>query len=236
MAVCQQIQSRVGIETTMHFSCRDRNLLAIQADLLGSHALGIRNILAVTGDPANIGDYPSATSVFDVDAIGMVRILSRLNEGIDLAGYSVGVKCGFTVCCAFNPIAIDPETEKDRLKRKADAGAHLVYTQPVFKEHDADDAMEACQALGLPVFIGVMPLRSARHAEFMHNEVPGIRIPEWLRKEIGEAPDDATAAEIGMDACMKLAAYIRKIGAAGLYIMPPANNHAAAIRVVNAAR
>ncbi len=235
-AVCQQITSRVGIETTMHFSCRDRNLLAIQADLLGCHAMGVRNILAVTGDPANIGDYPSATSVFDVDAIGMVRILSRLNEGIDLAGYSVGVKCGFTIACAFNPVSIDNEVELDRLKRKADAGAHLVYTQPVFKELDADVAMEACEKVGLPVFIGVMPLRSSRHAEFMHNEVPGIRIPDWLRQAMVDSPDDASALEIGMDACMKLARFIRKIGAAGLYIMPPANSHAAAIRVMEAAK
>lgn len=236
MAVCEQIQSRVGIETTMHFSCRDRNLLAIQADLLGCHAMGVRNILAVTGDPANIGDYPSATSVFDVDSIGMVRILSRLNEGIDLAGYSVGVKCGFTIACAFNPIAIDTAIELDRLKRKADAGTHLVYTQPVFKELDADRAFEATQELGLPVLIGVMPLRSARHAEFMHNEVPGIRIPDWLRKELAGAADDAAALEIGMEACMSLARYIRKIGAAGLYIMPPANSHVAAVRVMEAAR
>lgn len=236
MAVCQQIQSRVGVEATMHFSCRDRNLLAIQADLLGCHAMGVRNILAVTGDPANIGDYPSATSVFDVDAIGMVRILSRLNEGIDLAGYSVGVKCGFTIACAFNPVAMEPELELDRLKRKAEAGAHLVYTQPVFKELDVDATMEACRSVGLPVFIGVMPLRSARHAEFMHNEVPGIRIPNWLRAAIGEAKDDASALEIGMEACEKLAAYIRKVGAAGLYIMPPANSHEMAIRVMEAAR
>lgn len=236
MAVCEQIQSRVGIETTMHFSCRDRNLLAIQADLLGCHAMGVRNILAVTGDPANIGDYPSATSVFDVDAIGMVRILSRLNEGIDLAGYSVGVKCGFTIACAFNPIAIDTNVELDRLKRKADAGAHLVYTQPVFKELDAAKALDVTSELDLPVLIGVMPLRSARHAEFMHNEVPGIRIPDWLRKELADAADDASALEIGMEACMNLARYIRKIGAAGLYIMPPANSHAAAVRVMEAAR
>ncbi len=236
MAVCEQIQGRVGIETTMHFSCRDRNLLAIQADLLGCHTMGVRNILAVTGDPTHIGDYPSATSVFDVDAIGMVRILARLNEGIDLAGYTVGIRCGFTIACAFNPIAIDPELELDRLKRKADAGAHVVYTQPIFKELDADFALEACEKVGLPVFLGVMPLRNLRHAEFMHNEVPGIRIPDWIRKAMAQAPDDATAMELGMDACMKLAAYVRRIGAAGLYIMPPANSHEAAIRVMDSAR
>ncbi|MBI3721026.1 MAG: homocysteine S-methyltransferase family protein, partial [Fimbriimonas ginsengisoli] len=105
-AVAALIQGRVGIEVTMHFSCRDRNLLAIQSDLLGCHAIGVRNILAVTGDPAHIGDYPSATSVFDIDSVGLVRTLSRFNEGIDMAGYSLGIKCGFTIACAYNPLPI----------------------------------------------------------------------------------------------------------------------------------
>ncbi len=222
MAVCQQIQQAIGIETTMHFSCRDRNLLAVQADLLGCHAMGVRNILAVTGDPANIGDYPSATSVFDVDAIGMTRILGRLNEGIDLAGYSVGVQCGFTIAVAFNPIALDNELERDRLRRKAEAGAHVVYTQPVFSIYDVDTAVEECHKLGLPVLVGVLPLRSARHAEFMHNEVPGIRILDTLRQRLQSAESDDEALKVGIEEAQKLSAYIRRY-AEGLYVMPPAN-------------
>lgn len=235
MSVCSLIQNSVGIETTMHFSCRDRNLLAVQADLLGSHALGIRNILAVTGDPATIGDYPSATSVFDIDAIGLIRILQRFNEGIDLAGNSVGVKCAFTICCAYNPLAVDHELEVERLKRKADAGCHVVYTQPVFDEQDVEATLDICSKLGLPVFIGVMPLRSQRHTEFMHNEVPGIRIPEWLRAKMSSATGDAEAQQIGADEAMKLSQAIKK-AAQGLYIMPPSGNNLIAEQLVESVR
>ncbi len=234
-AVANLIQSKVGIEVTMHFSCRDRNLLAIQSDLLGCHAMGVRNILAVTGDPANIGDYPSATSVFDIDAIGLVRILSRFNEGIDMAGYSVGMRCAFTICCAFNPLAMDPELELTRLKRKVDAGAHVVYTQPVFDEAVALEAIETCAKLNIPVFVGVLPLRSQRHCEFMHNEVPGITIPDWLRARMAEAADDSAALEVGIEEAQKLSKRIKQC-AQGLYLMPPFGSASIAERVMEAVR
>ncbi|CAN5526720.1 bifunctional homocysteine S-methyltransferase/methylenetetrahydrofolate reductase [soil metagenome] len=230
-AVSVLIQQRVGIEVTMHLSCRDRNLLAIQADLLGWHALGLRNILAVTGDPANIGDYPSATSVFDIDAIGLCRILSRFNEGIDMAGYSVGLRCGFTIACAYNPLALDPQLEDDRLRRKVDAGAQVVYTQPVFEGSIAEACADTCRKLGVPVLVGVLPLRSQRHAEFMHNEVPGIEIPRWLRERISSAPDDASALQIGIEEARKLAATIRGC-AQGLYLMPPFGSASIAEKVM----
>lgn len=233
LSISTLIQNQVGIEVMMHFACRDRNLLAVQADLLGSHALGVRNILAVTGDPANIGDYPSATSVFDVDSIGLVRILSRFNEGIDLAGYSVGAKCAFTIAIAFNPLAQDLDAEIDRLKRKADAGAHLVYTQPIFEYRHVEFALEQCEALHLPLLVGVLPLRSSRHAEFMHNEVPGIEVPDWLRARMAEACDDDVALSIGIDEAQKLSARLRG-SAQGLYLMPPFGNHQIAERVMEA--
>lgn len=232
-AVANLIQTRVGVEVTMHFSCRDRNLLAIQSDLLGCHALGIRNILAVTGDPANIGDYPSATSVFDIDAIGLCRILDRFNDGIDLAGYSVGVKCGFTVACAYNPGAIDQDLEDDRLKRKVDAGARVVYTQPVFDREGVDRSVALTTQLGVPCLVGILPLKSARHAEFMHNEVPGIQIPASLRDQISQAPDDASALEIGISAAQALTRTLRQC-AQGLYLMPPFGSHEIAERVMQA--
>jgi homocysteine S-methyltransferase len=232
-AVSSLIQSRVGIEVTMHFSCRDRNLLAIQSDLLGCHALGLRNILAVTGDPATIGDYPSATSVFDVDAIGLCRIMSRFNEGIDQAGYSLGVKCGFLIACAYNPLAMDAELELDRLRRKQDAGAQLVYTQPVFDPEIAERTAETCAKLGLPCLVGVLPLRNPRHAEFMHNEVPGISIPAGLMQSIQEAADDQAALEVGVAAAQELAGTIRGC-AQGIYLMPPFGNHVIALRVMEA--
>lgn len=232
-AVSALLQSRVGIEVVMHFSCRDRNMLAIQADLLGWHAMGVRNILAVTGDPAHIGDYPSATSVFDIDAIGLIRILSRFNEGIDLAGYSVGQKCAFTIAAAYNPLAQEPGFELDRLKRKVDAGAHVIYTQPVFEASLAEECAEACAKLDVPVFVGVLPLRNVRHCEFMHNEVPGIRIPDWLRKEMAEAPDDAAALQVGIAEARNLAGSIKGC-AQGLYLMPPAGGTAIAKAVIEA--
>lgn len=220
LAISTLIQNQVGIEVMMHFSCRDRNLLAVQADLLGAHALGVRNILAITGDPANIGDYPSATSVFDVDSIGLTRIMSRFNEGVDLAGYSVGQKCAFTIAGAFDPLARDMPYELDRLKRKADAGAHVIYTQPIFEPKSIDLAVEVCIQLGLPVFIGVLPLRSSRHAEFMHNEVPGIEVPDWLRQGMAAQPDDESMVQFGICEAQKLAAKL-KTHAQGLYLMPP---------------
>jgi homocysteine S-methyltransferase len=232
-AVASLIQNRTGIEVMMHFSCRDRNLLAIQSDLLGCHAMGVRNILSVTGDPANIGDYPSATSVFDIDSIGLIRILSRFNEGIDLAGYSVGVKCAFTIACAYNPLAIDPKLELDRLKRKVDAGANVVYTQPVFDEPVAERAAATCEELGVSTFVGVLPLKSARHAEFMHNEVPGVDIPEWLRQRLAEAPDEQSALSIGIDEAQRLSAFIKR-QAHGLYLMPPFGSPQVAQRVMEA--
>jgi homocysteine S-methyltransferase len=233
-AVSTLIQNEAGIEATMHFSCRDRNLLAVQSDLLGAHALGIRNILAVTGDPANIGDYPSATSVFDIDAIGLCRIMSRFNEGVDLAGYSVGMKTAFTICAAYNPCAIDQALEDDRLARKVAAGATLIYTQPVFDLADAQRSVEACKKLGVAVLVGILPLRSARHAEFMHNEVPGISIPEALRAKIAGAASDEIALEIGIEDARQLCRDIK--GANGIYLMPPFGNADIAARVMEAVR
>lgn len=233
-AICSIIERDVGIETMMHVACRDRNLLALQADMLGAHALGIRNILAITGDPANIGDFPSATSVFDIDAIGLVRILTRFNEGRDLAGNSVGMKCSFTIGVAFNPVANDLAQEVDRLNRKADAGAHVVYTQPLFEEKFIESACEQAKRLNLPILIGVMPLRSHRHAEFMHNEVPGISVPEWLRKKLSETPEESAAA-LGVEVAQNLAAALPSV-AQGLYLMPPAGNWRVADQVMQAVR
>ena len=232
-AVATILQNQVGIEVVMHFACRDRNLLAIQSDLLGAHALGVRNILAVTGDPANIGDYPSATSVFDIDSIGLCRVLARFNEGIDLAGYSVGVQCGFTVTCAYNPLAADIDEENDRLRRKVEAGAMAIYTQPVFDVAHVDLCAAAADRLGVPVLVGVLPLRSARHAEFMHNEVPGIVIPADLRSRIANAASDEEALEIGIAEAQRLAIHAQSV-ARGLYLMPPFGSAQMALRVLEA--
>jgi 5,10-methylenetetrahydrofolate reductase len=230
IATSHIIQRDAAIEVMMHFACRDRNLLAIQSDLLGAHALGIRNVLAITGDPAQIGDYPTATSVFDVDAIGLVRILRRFNEGRDLAGNSIGVYANFTIAAAYNPLAPDLDAENDRLRRKIDEGAHLIYTQPLFEIPVVERTAELLQRLRTPWFVGVLPLRSARHAEFMHNEVPGIEIPEPILQRMQDAPEDSVL-QVGLEIAQE---FVRQADsyAQGLYLMPPAGSAQIALRVL----
>ncbi|GIV11044.1 MAG: bifunctional homocysteine S-methyltransferase/methylenetetrahydrofolate reductase [Fimbriimonadales bacterium] len=232
IATSHLVQREAGIEVMMHFACRDRNLLAIQSDLLGAHALGIRNVLAITGDPAQIGDYPTATSVFDVDAVGLVRILRRFNEGRDLAGNSIGVYANFIIAAAYNPLAPDQAAEDDRLRRKIDEGAHLIYTQPLFEMPLVERTAQLLQKLNTPWFVGILPLRSARHAEFMHNEVPGISIPEPILRQMIEAPEDA-AQQIGLEIAQE---FVRQADpyAQGLYLMPPAGSAQIALRVIEA--
>lgn len=230
IAISHLIQEQVGIEVMMHFACRDRNLLAIQADLLGAHALGIRNILAITGDPALIGDYPTATSVFDIDSIGLVRILRRFNEGVDLAGNSIGVRTAFTIAVAYNPLAYDQNAEDDRLRRKAGEGANLIYTQPIFDVAVLERAVAAAERLELPLLVGVLPLRSSRHAEFMHYEVPGIHIPDAIRKRLAEL-GDADARKYGIEVAQDFALHAREV-TQGIYIMPPFGNHKVAEAVI----
>lgn len=232
MVASHLIQERVGIDVMMHFCCRDRNVLAVQADLLGCHALGLRNILAITGDPAQIGDYPTASSVFDIDSIGLVRILRLFNEGQDLGGNSIVEKAHFLVAVAYNPLAPDPEMERARLARKADEGAHLVYTQPIFEQAALDRAVADVAAHGLPLLVGILPLRSARHAEFMQNEVPGISIPEDMRAAIGAMPDE-DARKYGIEQAQDFLRRARAV-TQGVYLMPPFGNHKTAAHVMEA--
>lgn len=232
MAAAHLVQEHAGIEAMLHFACRDRNLLAIQADLLGAHALGIRNILAVTGDPALIGDYPTATSVYDVDSVGLVRILRRFNEGLDLAGTPLGEATGFTIAVAFDPLAPDPRQELDRLKRKVDEGAHVIYTQPIFDAKVLETAVRAGEAVRTPVLFGLLPLRSSRHCEFMHHEVPGIRIPDEIRRRMAEL-EDADARKFGMEVARSFLREARKV-TQGVYVMPPFGNYKTAEAVLRA--
>ena len=187
LAVAFGIQHDLDLECIVHFTTRDRNLMALESELLGAHALGVRNIIALTGDPPRIGDLPGATGVWDVDSIGLVEILARLNRGEDAAGSPIGQPASFTIACALDPTAADAATEWDRLERKIAAGAHLVMTQPLYSIEQVEAMFsEACRRFGpggfpLPVLLGVLPLQSARHAEFLHHEVPGITIPDATR-------------------------------------------------------
>jgi homocysteine S-methyltransferase len=190
LAMAAVIERSVEMETIMHYACRDRNLVGMQADLLGAYALGLRNILAVTGDPPILGDYPQATAVFDVDAIGLVNMISRLNRGLDLGGRSIGNPTGFYSFVALNPTAINPEKEIARYRMKAEAGADAAMTQPVF---DADQLLafldDVQGELSLPIIAGIWPMQSLRNAEFLANEVPGVSIPGALLKRMAEAKE-----------------------------------------------
>ena len=202
MAVAFGIQHDLDLECLVHFTTRDRNLMALESELLGAHALGVRNILALTGDPPRVGDYPTGTGVWDVDSIGLVEILARLNRGEDGAGKpDRRSRPGFTIACALDPTAADAATEWDRLERKIEAGAHLIMTQPLYDLAQVEAMVtEARRRFGpagfpLPVLLGVLPLQSTRHAEFLHNEVPGITIPDEVRAAMREAGD--RGAEVG---------------------------------------
>ncbi len=221
VAAARIIQDEVGIEVVAHISCRDRNIIGLQADFLGAAALGVKNILAVTGDPTQIGDYPEATGVFDTDSIGLVHVLSRMNRGEDLAGNSIGEAPGFLIGSAFNPTADDLDGEVDKLRRKIDAGAHAFWTQPVFEIGALEMALERMGDLDPCILLGLMPLRSARQAEFLHHEVPGVNIPKPVRERLSElSPEDAP--KYGVEVAQEILSRAQPL-VNGAYIMPPAS-------------
>ena len=239
LAVAFGIQHDLDLECIVHVTTRDRNLMALESELLGAHALGVRDILALTGDPPRVGDYPAGTGVWDVDSIGLVEILARLNRGEDAAGSPIGQPAGFTIACALDPTAADAATEWDRLERKLEAGAHLVMTQPLYDlaqfEAMLDEAGRRFGPSGfpVPVLLGVLPLQSARHAEFLHNEVPGITIPDGVRSALGNAGD--RGAEVGLELTLAL---LEDVGrrVAGTYIMPSFGRYEQAAELVRRLR
>lgn len=219
------------VETILHYQCRDRNLIGIQADLLGAHALGIRNLLAVTGDPPKLGDYPHATPVFDVDSVGLVRILGGLNHGLDLAGNPLGAALPFHIGVGANPAAADLETEMGKFEKKAEAGAQYCLTQPVYETGLLERFVNDVRGYGIPVLAGVLPLVSSRNAEFLHNEVPGMSVPRSVRSRLAAAPTRQAAREVGVSVARDMVAAARDL-AAGVYVMPPFNRFDLAIRSV----
>jgi homocysteine S-methyltransferase len=222
-AVAFGIQHDLDLECLVHCTTRDRNLMALESELLGAHALGVRNIIALTGDPPRVGDYPTGTGVWDVDSIGLIDILTRLNRGEDQSGSPIGQPAGYTIACALDPTAADATTEWDRLESKLAAGAHLVMTQPLYSIEQVETMFsEARRRFGqggfpVPVLLGVLPLVSARHAEFLHNEVPGITIPDDARAAMHAAGE--RGSERGIEMADDL---LRAVEAelAGTYIMP----------------
>jgi homocysteine S-methyltransferase len=239
MAVAFGIQHDLDLECVVHVTTRDRNLMALESELLGAHALGVRNILALTGDPPRVGDYPTGTGVWDVDSIGLIEILTRLNRGEDQAGSAIGQQASFTIACALDPTAADAATEWDRLERKLEAGAQLVMTQPLYDEAQVEAMLaEARRRFGprgfpVPLLLGVLPLVSTRHAEFLHNEVPGITIPDAARARMRDAGAGGTEAGIEMADAL-LAAVEGE--AAGTYLMPSFGRYEQAAELVRRIR
>jgi homocysteine S-methyltransferase len=238
-AVAFGIQHDLDLECLVHLTTRDRNLMALESELLGAHALGVRNILALTGDPPRIGDYPTGTGVWDVDSIGLIEILARLNRGEDQAGSPIGQRAGFLIACALDPTAADRRTEWERLERKLAAGAQLVMTQPLYDEAQVEAMLaEARRRFGgagfpVPVLLGILPLQSGRHAEFLHNEVPGITIPDHVRAALHGAGE--RAAEVGLELSLELLERVAD-AVAGTYIMPSFGRYEQAAELVRRIR
>jgi methionine synthase / methylenetetrahydrofolate reductase(NADPH) len=228
------LQQQAGVETMLHYACRDRNLLGMQSDLLGAHSMGVRNVLLITGDPPNVGDYPDATAVFDVDSIGLTQLVARLNRGFDVGGQPIGPPTAFHIGVAVNPGALSPDDEIRRFHYKVEAGAEFAVTQPVF-DADAFKAFLARIAdVRIPILAGITPLESLRHTEFLANEVPGVRVPDSVVARMQRAEAAGRAAEEGLAIAREVAAEIRPL-VRGIQISTASGAVEAALGVIEAA-
>ena len=234
LALAVHIQREVGIETIIHQTTRDRNLMALQADLLGAHSLGVRNVIALTGDPPP--EASQSSKVEDVDSIGFVRILKRLNGGVDFLGNSLGRPTDFLVACAANPTAGDVETELRRVRAKLEAGADLLMTQPVYDLPTLTSFFERLGPLGgVPVLLGILPLMSSRHTEFIHHELPGVVVPDAVRERMRAAGERGAAA--GIEIAREQIEETRGLGwVSGIYVMPSFGRYEAAAEIVAGVR
>jgi homocysteine S-methyltransferase len=233
-AVCSVIQRQFKIETVLHFPTRGRNLLRVQGDLLAAHALEIRNVFVVMGDPTEIGDYPDAMDEYDLVPSGLVKLIKQgFNAGLDHAGVEIGQPTSFFVGCALNLAPQDIDQEIKNLRRKVKAGVDFVLTQPVYQPEEARSFLEryADQAgsLEVPILVGVLPLYSLRHASFLHNEVPGITIPEEIQQRLQKAGENAPTE--GIQVALELVEEMRS-WASGIYLMPAFNRYDLAAEVV----
>jgi homocysteine S-methyltransferase len=232
VALAVRMQEALGIETLVHICGRDRNLLGQVAHLLGAHALGIKNLVVITGDPPKMGDFPDATAVYDVDSIGILRLVARLNRGIDPGAKPLGAATSFFCATGAEPAALNYPREIKRLTQKIAAGAELVMTQPVYDSAVLDRFLADVEPLGVPVLVGLLPLASFRNAEFLHNEVPGMQIPETIRERMRKAGSGAPARKEGVAIAREMLAAV-KDRVAGAYVMPPLERYELALEVMD---
>jgi methionine synthase / methylenetetrahydrofolate reductase(NADPH) len=229
------VEQQAGIETVLHYSCRDRNLLGIQSDLLGAHAMGLRNLMLVTGDPARVGDYPDATVVFDVDSIGLTNLVSRLNHGCDVGGQPIGAPTAYHIGVSVNPTSPNLDEELRRFEYKVEAGAEFVITRPVFDLRSFEQFLQHIEAARLPVIAGLFPFESARNAEFMANEVPGTRVPDALLDRMRATSGPEAARAEGIAIARDVAARVRG-SVQGFQVATASGDVDAALAVVDGLR
>ena len=225
------VQQQVGVEALLQYSCRDRNLLGIQSDLLGAHAMGVRNVLGITGDVRNLGDIPDATAVFDVDSIGLTNVINRLNHGLDIGGQSIGEPTGFHAGVMVNP-SRDLDQELRRLEFKVEAGAEFAVTRPVFDVGAFERFLKRVEPMRLPIIVGIWPFESALNAEFMANEVPGVTVPEAIVERMRKTTSAESAAAEGVQVAREIATAIMSM-AAGVQISTPSGRLDAALDVLD---
>jgi methionine synthase I (cobalamin-dependent)/5,10-methylenetetrahydrofolate reductase len=232
LAMAVRVQREVGIETIVHVCGRDRNLLGTLAHLLGAHDLGIRNLVIITGDPPKMGDFPDATPVYDLDSIGILKLAHRLNHGIDPSGKPLGLATSFLLGTGAEPAALNYTREMTRLRMKREAGAEFVMTQPVYDPGVLARLLDDAEPLGLPVLVGLLPLASYRNAEFLHNEVPGMQVPDAVRERMRRAGGGPAGRKEGVAIARSMLEAVRH-RVAGAYVMPPLERHELALEVID---
>ncbi len=232
LALCLRIQESLGMQTLMHVTSRDRNLLGLVAHLLAAHELGIRNLVVITGDPPKMGDFPDATSVYDIDSIGLLRLITGFNHGVDPGGKPLGAATRFLLATGAEPAASDYAREIERLRKKRDAGAEFIMTQPVYDVEVLERFMRDVEPLGLPVLVGLLPLAGYRNAEFLHNEVPGMSVPDTIRERLRKAGSAEQGREEGIRIAREMLEAV-KDRVAGAYIMPPFGRYELALKVID---
>jgi homocysteine S-methyltransferase len=233
-AMATLVKRHVGMETIIHYCCRDRNVLAMQMDLIGANALGLHNLMLITGDPPKMGNFPDATAVFDVDAIGLVTFANMLNHGLDLSGKPIGQSTGFVIGVGCNPGAVDSELEARRFGQKIAAGAEYVFSQPIYDASRLDAFMTAtADAPEIPFFVGILPLASLKNAEFLTREVPGMEVPDAVMRRLRDCRTKEEQREVGIRvASESLAAALEHERVKGAYIFPPFGRYEPILRVL----
>jgi homocysteine S-methyltransferase len=228
-----QIQQHVGIETVLHYTCRDRNVLSIQSDLLGASSIGLKNILCLTGDPPKLGNYPNATAVFDVDAIGLVNVVHNLNYGLDIGSNSIGGSTGFTIAVAANPGVQDMDQEVRRFAFKVEAGAEFAITQPVFDLRVLEEFLRRIEEFRIPVIAGIWPLTSLRNAEFMKNDLR-VSMPDGIMARMAAVTNPEAARAEGVKIAQEMLAEARPM-VQGVQVSAPFGRYGVAADVLGLA-